>query len=121
MALKVQSVKRTPTGGKGGKDGKNRDDSKGKAGKDGKGIKGIVEPCYFYSETEEGCNKGQQCSRYRRTLKPEEKRCYTCGSAKHMAGERDSPKREESAGKGIPKGDKGKSDKGKAKGRPARR
>ena len=32
-----------------------------------------------------------------------------------MPGERDKPKQEETAGKGNPKGDKGKSDKGKAK------
>ena len=50
-------------------------------------------------------------------LKPEEKKCYVRGSTKHMAGERDRPKREDSAGKGSPKGDKGKSDKGKSKGK----
>ena len=51
-------------------------------------------------------------------LKPEEKRCYVCGSTKHMAGECDKPKREESARTGTPKDDKGKSDKGKAEGKP---
>ena len=48
-------------------------------------------------------------------LKSEEKRCYVCGSTKHMSGECDRPKREDSAGKGTMKGDEGKSDKGKSK------
>ena len=112
-APRVKSTRGTPEGGK---DGKNPDDSKGKGGKDGKGKeKGKVEPCYFFSETEDGCNKGQQCPRYHRMLKPEGKRCYVCGSTKHMAGECDRPKREDSAGKGTPKRNKGKSDKGKSK------
>jgi hypothetical protein len=43
-------------------------------------------------------------------LKPDEKRCYVCGSQKHMAGECDRPKKEDPPPKGTPKGDK--SDKG---------
>ena len=48
-------------------------------------------------------------------LKPEEKKCYVCGGTKQIAGECDRPKWEDSNGKGSPKGDKGKSDEGKAK------
>ena len=119
MIPKVKSVKGTPKGGKGGKDGKNRDDSKGKGGKDGTGKeKGKLEPCYFFSETEDGCNNGQQCSRCRRMLKPEEKRRYICGSTKYMAGECDRPKREDSNGKGSPKGDKESPTKEKPRERP---
>jgi hypothetical protein len=77
-----------------GKDGKGKDgkgkDGKGKdgngKGKDGKGRDKGKEPRYFFTETEEGCNKGQHCQRHHRLLKPEEKRCYVCGSKKHMAG-----------------------------------
>ena len=36
-------------------------------GKDGKGKDRVKEPCYFFTETNEGCNKGQ--------IKPEEQRC----------------------------------------------
>ena len=50
-------------------------------------------------------------------LKPEEKRCDICGSAKHLAGERDKPKKEDQPPKGTSKGDKGKTDKGKPKDR----
>ena len=50
-------------------------------------------------------------------LTPEDKRRYVCGSTKQMAGECDKRRREESAGKETPKGDKAKSDKGKAKGK----
>ena len=94
-------------------------DGKGKNEKDGIG-KGKVEPCYFFTETDEARNKGQQCTRYRRMLKPEKKRCYICGRTKHMAGECDKPKKDDPPAKGTPKGDKGgKSDKGKAKGKRA--
>ena len=48
-------------------------------------------------------------------LKPEEKRCYVCGSTKHMAGECDRPKKDDPPPKGTAKGDKGK-DEGKGKG-----
>ena len=48
-------------------------------------------------------------------LKPEEKRCYVCGSTKHMANECDRPKREDP--KANSKGEKGKTDKGKGKGK----
>ena len=89
---KVKSMKGTPEG-KNRKRWKNND-SKGKNGKDGKG-KGKVEPCYFFTETEEGCNKGQQRTRYHRMLKLEVKRRYVCGSTKHMAAECDKPNREE--------------------------
>ena len=59
---KVKSVTGTPKEGKGVKDRKNQDDSKEKGGKDGKGKdKGNSEPCYFCSETEDGCNRCQQC------------------------------------------------------------
>jgi hypothetical protein len=61
-------------------------------------------------------------------LKPDEKRCYVCGSQKHMAGECDRPKKEDPPPKGTPKGDKndkggkGKSSKGQdadsGKGKP---
>jgi hypothetical protein len=68
----------------------------------------------IFSETEDGCNKAQRCPRYHRILKPERK-CYVCGSTKHMAGECDRPKKEDSAGKASPKGDKGKSDRGNPK------
>ena len=97
--------------------------TKGTKEKDGKGQgrlerqrkdKGKSEPCYFFSETEDGCNRGQQCPRYHRTLKPEDKKCYVCGNTKHMVGECDRPKRDDSSGKGSPKGDKGKADKGKS-------
>ena len=43
-------------------------------------------------------------------LKPDEKRCYVCGSQKHMAGDCDKPKKDDPPPKGTPKGDK--SDKG---------
>ena len=71
---RVKSINGTPKGKK-GKDGKG--DGKGKKGKgkDGKGI----EPCYHFAETDEGCQLGQQCTKYHRTLKPEERRCYMCG------------------------------------------
>jgi hypothetical protein len=89
---KLKSIKGTPKGKVGkGKDGKG--DGKGKAGKgkDGKG----KDPCYHFTETEEGCKHGQHCWKYHRMLKPDEKRCYVCGSQKHMAGECDRPKKED--------------------------
>ena len=104
---KVKSIKGTTKGKAGkGKDGKG--DGKGKAGKgkDGKG----KDPCYHFTETEEGCKHGQRCWKYHHMLKPDEKRCYVCGSQKHMAGECDRPKKEDPPPKGAPKGDK--SDKG---------
>ena len=112
----MKSIKGTPKGKK-GKDGKG--DGKGKIGKgkDGKG----KEPCYHFAETEEGCKFGQQCAKFHRTLKPEERRCYICGSQMHMAGECDKPLNDDPPIKGSPKGDKGKDGgKGKtAKGQPA--
>jgi hypothetical protein len=48
-------------------------------------------------------------------LKPEEKRCYICGSNKHMANECDRPKKEDPPSKGTSKD--GKSGKGKPKGK----
>ena len=89
---KVKSIKGTTKGKAGkGKDGKG--DGKGKAGKgkDGKG----KDPCYHFTETEEGCKHGQHCWKYHRMLKPDEKRCYVCGSQKHMAGDCDRPKKED--------------------------
>ena len=80
---KVKSINRNPKGAI-GKDGKGSD-SKGKKGK-GEKAKGKTEPCYFFTESEDGCKNGQQCTKYHRMLKPEEKRCYACGGAKHMAG-----------------------------------
>jgi hypothetical protein len=96
---KIKSIKGT-TKGKKGKDGKG--DGKGKAGK-GKDRKGR-DPHYHFTETEEGCKHGQRCWKYRRMLKPDEKRCYVCGSQKHMAGECDKPKKDDPPIKGIPKG-----------------
>jgi hypothetical protein len=95
VTVKVKTMKGTPKGkGKGkGKDGK---------GKDGKGKSGKTEECYYFAEHEEGCKHGQQCTRYHRMLKPEERRCYTCGSKTHMAGDCDRPKKEDS----LPKGGK---------------
>jgi hypothetical protein len=46
-------------------------------------------------------------------LRPDEKRCYVCGSQKHMAGDCDKPKKDDPPLKGTPKGEKG--DKGKGK------
>ena len=89
-----------------GKNGKGKDDAKGK------GKKGKSEPCKWFS-LEEGCRFGQTCKGYHRMLKPEERKCYGCGSEEHHAQECDRPKRESSKGK---KGDKGKpSDKRKWK------
>ena len=107
---KVKTLKGTPKGkGKGkGKDGK---------GKDGKGKSGNTEEFYYFAEHDEGCKHGQQCTRYHRMLKPEERRCYVCGSKAHMAGECDRPKKDDPPVKGSPKGDKGKDGKGKAKGK----
>ena len=64
--------------GKNGKDGKGY--GKGKKGKGEKGGKGKSEPCYLFTEAEKGCRNGQQCTMYHRILKPEERRCYICGS-----------------------------------------
>ena len=76
---KVKAITADPKGkGKGGKgnDGKGKDgkgkDGNGK-GKDGKGKDKSKEPCYYFTETEGGCNKGQRCSRHHRSLKPDEK------------------------------------------------
>ena len=103
--------------GKDGAKGKSKDDQKGaKGGKKGKG-----EPCKYFS-LEEGCKFGGQCKGYHRTLKPEEGKCYVCGSVKHQAYECDRPKRDSSKGakgdgakKGKPgtKGTKGEGGKGK--------
>jgi hypothetical protein len=113
---KVKSIKGNPKGdkGKGGKDGKGET---GKSGKEGKGKDKSKDPCYFFTETEDGCNKGQLRTRYHRLLKPEEKRCYVCGSTKHMAGECDKPKKGDAPPKETPKDDKGKTAKGKPKGK----
>ena len=70
---KIKSVEGNPKGDK-GKDGKGTEGDKGKGGKDGKGKDKSKEPCYYFAETEDGCNKGQHCSRYHRMLKPEERR-----------------------------------------------
>jgi hypothetical protein len=84
---------------------------KGK-GKDGKGKEARKEPCYYFNEAEDGCNRGQHCTRYHRKLNQDEKKCYVCGSSKHMAGECDRPKKEDPPQtKGTSKGDKGKSGK----------
>ena len=72
---------------------------------------------YYFAEHDEGCKHGQQCTRYHKMLKPEERRCYVCGSKAHMAGECDRPKKDDPPVKGSPKGDKGKDGKGKAKGK----
>jgi hypothetical protein len=61
-------------------------------------------------------NKGQQCTRYHRTLKPEEKRCYVCGSSKHMANVCDRPKKDDPPAKGGKDGKDGKGGTGKSKG-----
>ena len=62
-------------------------------GKDGKGTEARKEPCYFFNETEDGSNRGQHCSRYHRKLNPEEKKCYVCGSTKHLVDKCDRPKK----------------------------
>ena len=92
-----------------GKDGK---------GKEGKGKESWKEPCYFFNEAEDGCNKGQQCTRYHRKLNPDEKKCQACGSTKHPTEKCDRPKKSDpSSPKGSSKGEKGKSGKGKSKGK----
>ena len=48
-------------------------------------------------------------------LKPEDKRCYVCGSTKHMASECDRPKKDDPPPKGTGKGKDGKDGKGKGK------
>ena len=124
---KVKSIFTDKPGGK----GKGSDEQKGSKGeykgfkgkggdaKGGKGKKGKGEPCaYFLSE--EGCRFGQTCKGYHRTLKPEEGKCYTCGSVKHQSFECERPKRESSntSKGGKPKGGKpkgGKPDGGKGK------
>ena len=67
-------------------------------------------------KTEDGCNKGQHCSRFHRVLKPEERRCHVCGSTKHMANVCDRPKKEDPPPKGGKDGKDGKGGKGKPKG-----
>jgi hypothetical protein len=49
-------------------------------------------------------------------LKPEEKRCYVCGSSKHMATACDRPKKDDPPAKGGKDGKDGKGGKGKSKG-----
>jgi hypothetical protein len=105
---KIKQIKGTPKGDK-GKDGKGK--GKDGKGKDGKGK--LKEPCHYFAETEDGRNKGQQRTRYHRTLKPEEKRCYVCGSTKHMANVCDRPKKDDPPAKS---GKDGKGGKGKPKG-----
>ena len=100
---RVKSINGSPKGKKGKDDKGNGKGKKGK-GKDGKG----KEPYYHFTESEEGCRFGQQRAKYHRLLKPEERRCYICGSQKHMAGECDKPKKDDPPIKGSPKGDKGK-------------
>ena len=80
----------------------------------GKGKKGKSEPCKYFS-LEEGCKFGQTCKAYHRMLKPEEGKCYVCGSTKHMAGECDRPKRDPSNPKGTSKVDSSK------KGKPGKK
>lgn len=70
----VKSIKGT------GKEGK---------GKDGKGKDVSKESCYYFNEAEDGCNRGQRCSRHHRKLNHEEKKCYVCESSKDMVGQRD--------------------------------
>ena len=79
------------------------------------------EPCHFFTETEDGCNKGQHCTRSHRILKLEEKRCYVCGSTKHMANVCDRPKKEDPSPKGGKdvKGRKGKPKGEDGKGNPS--
>jgi hypothetical protein len=113
---KVKSI--NPKGdGKGkGKD-QQKGDEKGGKGKDdpkGKGKKGKGEPCKYFS-LDEGCRFGQLCKAYHRLLKPEEGKCYVCGTTKHMAQDCDRPKRDPSA-KGGKKGDGGKKGKPGTKG-----
>ena len=66
VSPKIKQVKGNPKG-KEGKDGKGK--GKEGKGKDGKGK--LKEPCHYFAETEDGCNKGQQRTSYHRTLKPE--------------------------------------------------
>ena len=113
---RVKSINGNPKGKK-GKDGKGYGKGKKGKGKDGKG----KEPCYHFTESEEGCRFGQQCTKYHRLLKPEERRCYICGSQKHLAGECDRPKKDDPPIKGSPKGNKGKGDKEKHRNMKARR
>jgi hypothetical protein len=108
VSPKVKSMKENGKG-KDGKDGKGK--GKDGKGKDGKGKQ--KEPCHYFAETEDRCNKGQPCTRYHRTLKPEEKRCYVCGNAQHMANVCDRPKKEDQSPKG---GTDEKERKGKLKG-----
>jgi hypothetical protein len=98
----------TRKGNSKGKNQRGKDDQKGKDDAKGKGKKGKSEPCKWFS-LEEGCKFGQQCRAYHRLLKPEERKCYICGSEKHQASECDRPKRDASKGK---KGEKGKTEKG---------
>ena len=46
-------------------------------GKDRKGKEARKEPCYFFNETEDGCNRGQHCSRYHRKLTQETKKAIS--------------------------------------------
>ena len=75
-----------------------------------------MEPCWFFTKSEDGCKNGQHCPRHHRMLKPAKKRCYICGSTKRMAGECDKPKKDDPPWKGTSKGDTGKTNKGKPKG-----
>ena len=105
---RVKSINGSPKGKKGKDDKGNGKGKKGK-GKDGKG----KEPRYQFTEAEDGCTFGQHCAKYHRLLKQEERRCYICGSQKHMAGECDKPKKDDSPIKGSPKAIKAKTEKEK--------
>ena len=54
------------------------------AGKNGKGTEARKETCYFCNETEDGCNRGQHSSSYRRKFNPDEKKYHVCGSTKDL-------------------------------------
>jgi len=118
MNPKVKSINpKDDRKGKGSDDhkGSGKGDSKGSKGKDdakGKGKKGKTEPCKYFA-SEEGCRFGQTCKSYHRTLKPDEGKCYICGSTKHQAHECDRPKRSSSLTSA--KGDQGKKGKNRGK------
>jgi len=101
--------------GKGPGGGKESDkgDAKGSKGKNDSKGKGKTksDPCKYFS-LDEGCRFGQTCKAYHKTLKPEDGKCYICGSKKHQAFECDRPKRSPSATSGKGDGKKGKKSKG---------
>ena len=64
ITAKIKSVKGTPKGhkGKGGTKGNGKGDEGN--GKGEKGKRELKETCWFFTESEDGCNKGQHCARY---------------------------------------------------------